>query len=110
MKLSEVKADLETLDGFEQWLNLKQPEQVVGVTTNCLECPLSRFYSEQTSYEMEFYQDRIEVCNGDEVLRTLEPSNLVTSFIKTLDAAYNDFDVPVTATDALVVLRSVKQC
>jgi hypothetical protein len=98
---------------LRKWLNSKEPDGVVGVTTRYQECPLATFITETRDVSWVRVLSFADMRMKDGRLLTAN-TRWIQPFVRGVDALYRQPDgfyqmnKPVTAAQALQVLDEVE--
>lgn len=96
------------LTTLKDWLDTKEPEEIVGKTRLWDKCPVTRFLIEVNGFEKvkSRYEAVYATYEGRDIGASVSSS--VLSFMKTIDGLSED-PVDITAAQALEVLEKCKK-
>lgn len=95
--------DLEYLEGFQHWLQSKNPNEVVGIACKANACPIATYLSKTTKKHTVVTYDAIEV---EGVARM--HSDLSEAFVGEIDSLANGEKTLIYAGEALEILVNLQ--
>lgn len=103
MTPQELERELQTLEGFEQWLATQGAGMIIGSARNGCDCPLFKFLMQHINDRVQVASDGIAIGDG-----IAHHSRLSYEFIRQIDDGRRDNE-PVTIAGARQALKAARR-